>query len=69
MFFIQGKVTLAQYFMLMLFSTAGLVGVTLASYLIPYDKSIVAILMMILSVLSIGSSAKIISETANSKGY
>ena len=65
MFFIQGKITLAQYFLLMLISTIGLVCVTIASFLLPYDKSIVAVLMMILSVLSIGSSAKIIVETTN----
>jgi glucose-6-phosphate-specific signal transduction histidine kinase len=65
MFFIKGKVTLLQYFLLMLFSTIGLVAVTFASYLLPYDKSTITILMAVLSILSVGSSAKIIADTAN----
>lgn len=66
MFVIKGKVTLAQYFILMLFSTLGMVLVTAASYLLPYDKSTVALLMMTLSIISIGTSAKIIGCTAKS---
>jgi len=69
MFFIKGETTLAQYFLVMLVSTVGLVGVTIASYLVPYDKTTVTVLMMILSVISISSSAKIIADTAKSKGY
>jgi hypothetical protein len=63
MFIIKGKVTLAQYFIVMLVSTVGLVALTIASYLLPYDKTTVAIAMMALSILSIGASAKIILET------
>lgn len=69
MFIISGKITLAQYFIIMLFSTIALVSVTVASYLLPYDKTTVALLMMILSILSIGSSAKIIDLTANTKEF
>ena len=61
--FIRGKISLAQLFIIMLFSTIALVAVTAASYLLPYDKTTVAMLMAILSAISIGSSAKIIADT------
>ncbi|MFT6268036.1 MAG: hypothetical protein ACJAVV_000841 [Alphaproteobacteria bacterium] len=69
MFLIKGKITLTQYFLVMLFSTIALVAVTAASYMLPYDKSTVAILMVILSAVSIGSSAKIITDTSNMKEF
>ena len=69
MFVIKGKVSLAQYFLVMLFSTIGLVSVTAASYFLPYDKSTVTLLMITLSVVSIGSSARIIAQTTNTKEF
>lgn len=63
MFIIKEKVTLAQYFIVMLLSTVCMVAVTIASYLLPYNKSVVGIAMMILSIVSISTSAKIITET------
>jgi hypothetical protein len=69
MFLIQGKISLAQYFVLMLCSTMGIIGVTAASYFLPYEKSTVGLLMMILTCISLGSSAKIISATTKNTRY
>jgi hypothetical protein len=69
MFLINGKITLTQYFLVMLIATIGLVLVTAASYFLVYDKSTVAVLMMILSIVSIGTSAKIIGMTSHKKEF
>lgn len=66
---IKGQVSLIQYFICMLISTICLVSVVAAAFILPHDKNIVAILMMILSIVSIGSSAMVMNLTLHKKDY
>ncbi len=66
---IKGKLSLTQYFLTMLISTVCLVAVVAASYLLPHNKDIVALLVMVLSLISLGSSGQIISATLGKKDY
>lgn len=68
LFIIQGKITLIQYFVAMLISTIALLGVVVASSYMDYDKNTIACLMLILTITSLGSSAKIINATYKQNG-
>ncbi|WP_371194026.1 hypothetical protein [Glaciecola sp. SC05] len=58
---IKGKLDLSNYFALMLLSTFILVGVVVATSILPFDKTNTAWLIMFLSVVSLGSSMRVIS--------
>jgi hypothetical protein len=58
---IKGKLNLSNYFSFMVLSTIVLVGVVVASSVFPFDKTNTALLMAGLSIISLGSSMKIIT--------
>ena len=64
---IRGQISLMQYFLVMMLSTVCLVSVVGAAYLLPHNKEIVAAVVMILSFVSIGTSAIVINLTLPKK--
>ncbi|MFC4701300.1 hypothetical protein ACFO4O_14110 [Glaciecola siphonariae] len=62
---IKGKLDLSNYFAVMVLSTILLVGVVIATSLLPFDKTGTALLMAVLSVVSLGSSMKVMSLVIN----
>nr|WP_136251304.1 hypothetical protein [Ningiella ruwaisensis] len=62
-FIIRGKLNITNYFAFMVLSTLLLVSVVIGAYLLPHDKSGVALTMAILSAISLGCSMKVISMT------
>lgn len=62
---IKGKVDLSNYFAIMVLSTLILVSVVVASYFLPYAPTGTALLMAVLSVVSLGSSMRVMSIVMN----
>lgn len=59
---IRGKLSMQNYFTLMILFTVLLVVVVTASYLMPSNREDTAFLVALLSVLSMGSSLKVLIE-------
>jgi hypothetical protein len=59
---IKGKLNLSNYFAIMVLSTIVLVGVVVATAFLPFDKLGTALLMALLSMVSLGSSMYVMKE-------
>lgn len=58
---IKGKLDISNYFAVMILSTMILVGVVVATSVLPFDRIPTAMLIALLSVISLGSSMRVIS--------
>jgi hypothetical protein len=62
---IKGKLDISNYFAAMVLSTFLLVSVVIATSILPFDKTGTALLMGVLSVVSLGSSIRVMSLLLN----
>jgi hypothetical protein len=58
---IKGKLDLSNYFAIMVLTTITLVGVVITTAILPYDKTNTAWLIGFLSIVSLGSSLRVMS--------
>jgi hypothetical protein len=59
---IKGKLNLSNYFAIMVLSTIVFVGVVITTAFLPFDKLGTALLMALLSMVSLGSSMYVMKE-------